>query len=84
MVENADLLLAAYDGQPGGTEMTIRYAKQMGILYRSVCRKRRYFYSLVGIHISYIAVKEKKDSITNKTAEPHSLDESAASKLLSY
>ena len=31
LVENADLLLAAYDGQPGGTEMTIRYAKQMGI-----------------------------------------------------
>jgi len=31
LVDNADLLLAAYDGQPGGTEMTIRYAKQMGI-----------------------------------------------------
>ncbi len=31
LVENADLLLAAYDGQPGGTEMTIRYARQMGI-----------------------------------------------------
>lgn len=31
LVDNADLLLAAFDGQPGGTEMTIRYAKQMGI-----------------------------------------------------
>ena len=31
LVENADLLLAAYDGQPGGTQMTIQYAKQMGI-----------------------------------------------------
>ena len=31
MVENADLLLAAYDGQPGGTQRTIQYAKQMGI-----------------------------------------------------
>ena len=31
LVDNADMLLAAYDGQPGGTEMTIRYAKQMGI-----------------------------------------------------
>ena len=31
LVDNADMLLAAFDGQPGGTEMTIRYAKQMGI-----------------------------------------------------
>ena len=31
LVDNADMLLAAYDGQPGGTEMTIRYARQMGI-----------------------------------------------------
>ena len=31
LVNNADLLLAAYDGQPGGTEMTIRYAHQQGI-----------------------------------------------------
>ncbi len=31
LVDNADLLLAAYDGQPGGTEMTIRYARKMGI-----------------------------------------------------
>ncbi|MBQ6400012.1 MAG: hypothetical protein IJI21_07830 [Clostridia bacterium] len=27
LVDNADMLLAAYDGQPGGTEMTIRYAE---------------------------------------------------------
>ena len=31
MVNNADMLLAAFDGQPGGTEMTIRYARQKGI-----------------------------------------------------
>lgn len=31
LVNNADMLLAAYDGQPGGTEMTIRYARQQGI-----------------------------------------------------
>ena len=24
-------LLAAYDGQPGGTQMTVQYARQMGI-----------------------------------------------------
>ena len=28
---NADLLLAAYDGQPGGTAMTIGYAKANGV-----------------------------------------------------
>ena len=27
----ADLLLAAYDGQPGGTAMTIGYAKANGV-----------------------------------------------------
>lgn len=31
LVNNADVLLAAYDGQPGGTQMTIKYAKQMGV-----------------------------------------------------
>ena len=31
LVNNADVLLAAYDGQPGGTQMTVQYAKQMGI-----------------------------------------------------
>ena len=31
LVDNADLLLAAYDGQPGGTQMTVRYAKQAGV-----------------------------------------------------
>ena len=31
LVDNADILLAAYDGQPGGTQMTVKYARQMGI-----------------------------------------------------
>ena len=31
LVNNADVLLAAYDGQPGGTQMTVKYARQMGI-----------------------------------------------------
>ena len=31
LVDNADMLLAAYDGQADGTKMTARYAKQMGI-----------------------------------------------------
>ena len=31
LVDNADMLLAAYDGQPGGTQMTVQYARQMGI-----------------------------------------------------
>ena len=31
MVNHADLLLAAYDGQPGGTAGTIAYAKRHGV-----------------------------------------------------
>ncbi len=31
LVNNADMLLAAYDGQPGGTQMTVQYARQMGV-----------------------------------------------------
>lgn len=31
MVERADLLLAAFDGQPGGTAGTIEYAKRHGV-----------------------------------------------------
>jgi len=31
LVDNADLLLAAYDGQPGGTAMTVDYARKSGI-----------------------------------------------------
>lgn len=31
LVENADLLLAAYDGQPGGTAGTVAYAKRHGV-----------------------------------------------------
>ena len=32
LVGNSDLLLAAYDGQPGGTAMTVLYAREAGIL----------------------------------------------------
>lgn len=31
MVENADLLLAAFDGQPGGTAGTVAYTKRHGV-----------------------------------------------------
>ena len=31
MVDHADLLLAAYDGKPGGTAGTIAYAKRRGV-----------------------------------------------------
>ena len=31
MVENADLILAAFDGQPGGTAGTVAYAKRHGV-----------------------------------------------------
>ena len=31
LVDNADLILAAYDGQPGGTAMTVEYAHNMDI-----------------------------------------------------
>ena len=31
MVENADLLLAAFDGRPGGTAGTVAYAKRHGV-----------------------------------------------------
>ena len=30
MVNNVNLLLAAYDGQPGGTAMTVEYAERTG------------------------------------------------------
>ena len=36
MVDNADLLLAAYDGQPGGTAMTCEYAREMGVPIRLI------------------------------------------------
>ena len=35
LVNNADMLVAAYDGQPGGTDMVVRYARSIGI---QVCR----------------------------------------------
>lgn len=31
LVDNADLLLAVYDGQPGGTAMTVGYAREIGV-----------------------------------------------------
>ena len=31
LVENTNLLLAAYDGQPGGTAGTVAYAKRHGV-----------------------------------------------------
>lgn len=31
LIDNADLLLAAYDGQPGGTQMTCDYARKCGV-----------------------------------------------------
>jgi len=31
MVENADLILVAFDGQPGGTAGTVAYAKRHGV-----------------------------------------------------
>ena len=34
LVDNADLLLAAYDGQPGGTQMTVRPLKKP-VLFRT-------------------------------------------------
>lgn len=33
LVNNADMLLAAFDGQPGGTEMTIRFAGSKAFKY---------------------------------------------------
>lgn len=31
LIDNADLLLAAYDGKPGGTQMTCEYARKCGV-----------------------------------------------------
>ena len=36
MVDNADLLLAAYDGKPGGTAMTVGYAQEVGIPIQTI------------------------------------------------
>lgn len=36
LVDHADLLLAAYDGQPGGTAMTCGYAEEMGVPVRRI------------------------------------------------
>lgn len=31
LIDNADLLVAAYDGKPGGTQMTCEYARKCGV-----------------------------------------------------
>lgn len=36
MVDNADLLLAAYDGQPGGAAMTCDYPREVGVPFRLI------------------------------------------------
>ena len=36
MVATADLLLAAYDGQSGGTAMTCEYAREIGVQIRLI------------------------------------------------
>ena len=36
LVDNADLLLAAYDGLTGGTAMTVGYAKDLGIQVETI------------------------------------------------
>lgn len=40
LVENADMLLAVYDGQPGGTAMTIQYAKELGLQIQCIRPER--------------------------------------------
>ena len=40
LVENADLVLATYDGQPGGTAMAVQYAREMGIPVQNMCPAR--------------------------------------------
>ena len=36
LIDNADLLLAAFDGQPGGTAMTCEYAWEVGVQIRLI------------------------------------------------
>lgn len=36
LVDTADLLLAAYNGQPGGTAMTVSYARETGVPVRVI------------------------------------------------
>ena len=35
-IDNADLLLAAYDGQPRGTAMTCEYVREVGVQIRLI------------------------------------------------
>ena len=41
LVERADLLLAAYDGQPGGTAATVAYARDRGVRVARITPVRR-------------------------------------------
>ena len=43
MVDNANLLLAAYDGQPGGTAMTVEYAENTGVPVKMISPTLRTF-----------------------------------------
>ena len=45
LVDNADLLLAAYTGQPGGTAMTVDYARKSGIQVPASCQMSVFFKS---------------------------------------
>ena len=40
LVDNADLLLAAYDGQPGGTAMTCDYARKIGVPIQTIMPRK--------------------------------------------
>lgn len=40
LVDRADLILACYDGLPGGTESTLRYAKKCGVPIRIIAPNR--------------------------------------------
>jgi uncharacterized phage-like protein YoqJ len=48
MVDNSSLLIAAFDGTPGGTYNTCRYARQRGVrIYNILAEKNEYAGSLV-------------------------------------
>ena len=40
LVDNADLLLAAFDGQPGGTAMTCDYARKIGVPIQTIMPRK--------------------------------------------
>ena len=55
-VDNADMLLAAYDGQTGGTQMTVKYAKQMGNsgVYDTAASVLNLEVAMMGNHCGYL------------------------------